>query len=77
MGAWNFVAPRLREQADWRGELRYVGRAEAASPAEGSMAAHTLEQNHLLAAALQGAPEISPASSAIEDWGLGAGHARK
>jgi 2-oxoglutarate dehydrogenase E1 component len=77
MGAWNFVAPRLREQADWRGELRYVGRAEAASPAEGSMAAHMVEQNHLLAAALQGAPEISPASSALEDWGLGAGHARK
>ncbi len=77
MGAWNFAAPRLRDQADWRGELRYVGRAEAASPAEGSMAAHTLEQNHLLAAALQDAPEISPASSAVEDWGLGAGRGRK
>ncbi|MCW3096260.1 MAG: 2-oxoglutarate dehydrogenase, subunit [Chthonomonadaceae bacterium] len=77
MGAWNFVAPRLRDLADWHGELRYVGRAEAASPAEGSMAAHTLEQNHLLATALQDAPEISPASSAVEDWGLGAGHARK
>ena len=77
MGAWSFVAPRLREQIDWRGELRYIGRAEAASPAEGSMAAHTVEQNHLLAAALQDAPEISPVSSALEDWGLGAGHARK
>ncbi len=77
MGAWSFIAPRLREQADWRGELRYIGRAEAASPAEGSMAAHTLEQNHLLAAALQDAPEISPASSTVEGWGLGAGKARK
>jgi len=77
MGAWNFVAPRLRDLADWRGKLRYVGRAEASSPAEGSMAGHTLEQNHLLAAALQDVPEISPASSAVEDWGLGAGKARK
>ncbi len=77
MGAWTFIAPRLRDLADWRGVLRYIGRAEAASPAEGSMAAHTLEQNHLMAAALQDAPEISPASSAVEDWGLGAGHARK
>jgi 2-oxoglutarate dehydrogenase E1 component len=77
MGAWNFVAPRLRDLVDWHGELRYVGRAEAASPAEGSMAGHTVEQNHLLAAALQDAPEISPAASAVEDWGLGAGHARK
>ena len=25
MGAWNFVAPRLRDQADWRGLLSYVG----------------------------------------------------
>jgi hypothetical protein len=37
--------------------LRYVGRAEAASPAEGSVTRHAAEQNRLLTAALAPAPE--------------------
>ncbi len=62
MGAWLFVAPRLqdRDMVGWRGELTYVGRAEAASPAEGSGARHAAEQARILRTALQNVPELKP-----------------
>jgi 2-oxoglutarate dehydrogenase E1 component len=47
MGAWRFVAPRLCELLDGR-TLRYVGRPERASPAEGWAAAHTAEQQRII-----------------------------
>jgi 2-oxoglutarate dehydrogenase E1 component len=55
MGAWTFVEPRLREVL---GELplRYVGRPERASPAEGYAHAHAAEQMRIVRTALSGAP---------------------
>jgi 2-oxoglutarate dehydrogenase E1 component len=56
MGAWSFVAPRLRELL---GDLplRYEGRPDRASPAEGYMHRHVAEQNRIVTAALGDAPE--------------------
>jgi 2-oxoglutarate dehydrogenase E1 component len=44
MGAWDFVRPRLRTLIDGRWPLRYIGRPESASPAEGSSAWHKRNQ---------------------------------
>jgi 2-oxoglutarate dehydrogenase E1 component len=54
MGAWSFVAPRLVDALDL--PLRYEGRPERASPAEGYQHRHQQEQNRLVFAALGGAP---------------------
>ncbi|HVK04984.1 MAG TPA: 2-oxoglutarate dehydrogenase E1 component [Armatimonadaceae bacterium] len=48
MGAWTFVAPRLSALLPEGVTLRYEGRAEAASPAEGKISAHEREQNRLV-----------------------------
>lgn len=53
MGAWSYVAPRLRELLPAGIAISYVGRAESASPAEGSLSRHTVEQARIVAAALQ------------------------
>jgi 2-oxoglutarate dehydrogenase E1 component len=53
MGAWSYMAPRLREVVDPAVPIVYVGRPEAASPAEGSLSLHTVEQARILAEALQ------------------------
>jgi 2-oxoglutarate dehydrogenase E1 component len=55
MGAWPFMAPRLRDLIGER-ELRYVGRPERASPAEGWPEAHAEEQRRLITAVLEGVP---------------------
>jgi 2-oxoglutarate dehydrogenase E1 component len=47
MGAWSFVEPRLRELAADR-SLRYVGRPDRASPAEGYPQAHAAEQARIV-----------------------------
>ncbi|MFN3652278.1 MAG: 2-oxoglutarate dehydrogenase E1 component [Armatimonadota bacterium] len=62
MGAWTFVAPRLRDIIAGRYPLRYIGRTRRASPAEGSHQWHVREQARLVAAALQfeRAPEDEP-----------------
>ncbi len=57
MGAWSFLASRLLEILPDGTKLRYVGRQEAASPAEGSVTAHNAEQQRLLTEAL--APPVS------------------
>jgi len=44
MGAWQFVAERLRRVLPPDKTLRYVGRAESASPATGSYRLHEEEQ---------------------------------
>jgi len=62
MGAWNFISPRLNElikAIDWQGTFYYVGRSEAASPAEGSKPRHDAEQTRILDAALASVP-LSP-----------------
>jgi 2-oxoglutarate dehydrogenase E1 component len=50
MGAWPFVAPRLRQVLGR--EFRYAGRPEAASPATGFSFLHREEEERLLAEAL-------------------------
>ena len=52
MGAWDFVAPRLRRLLPDHLAPRYVGREAAASPAVGSHHAHEKEQARLVAEVL-------------------------
>jgi 2-oxoglutarate dehydrogenase E1 component len=52
MGAWTYVAPRLRALVGNIQEMRYVGRPERASPAEGFESAHKAEQARIVAEAL-------------------------
>ena len=56
MGAWTFMEPRLRALL---GDLplRYEGRTERASPAEGYAHRHAAEQTRIVRAALAGAPQ--------------------
>jgi 2-oxoglutarate dehydrogenase E1 component len=49
MGAWSFVAPRLRASAGNALIIRYIGRPERASPAEGYFASHQTEQARIIA----------------------------
>lgn len=51
MGAWSFVAPRLRASAGNALIIRYVGRPERASPAEGYFASHQAEQARIVSEA--------------------------
>jgi 2-oxoglutarate dehydrogenase E1 component len=53
MGAWEFARPLLEEAIAGRCPLRYIGRARAASPAEGSAAWHQLNQKALIEQALE------------------------
>src|SRR5690606_10662854 len=52
MGAWSFVESRLRDLLPDGVQLRYVGRPERASPAEGYPAAHKTEQARIVGEAL-------------------------
>ncbi|HEX8298698.1 MAG TPA: multifunctional oxoglutarate decarboxylase/oxoglutarate dehydrogenase thiamine pyrophosphate-binding subunit/dihydrolipoyllysine-residue succinyltransferase subunit [Rubricoccaceae bacterium] len=52
MGAWMFIQPRLDALLPDGARVEYAGRAAAASPATGSAARHTREQEALLNAAL-------------------------
>ena len=53
MGAWSWLEPRLREVLPSGVTLRYAGRPERASPAEGYPAAHKAEQERIVHEALQ------------------------
>ncbi len=57
MGAWHYVAPRLQALLNGRVPLRYAGRPEFASPAEGSQRAHAAEQARIIKTAVYGAAE--------------------
>ncbi len=52
MGAWFYVAPRLSRLLPEGAALRYVGRPERASPAEGYPEAHSAEQARIVNEAL-------------------------
>jgi 2-oxoglutarate dehydrogenase E1 component len=52
-GAWSFVRHRIEHLLDEGQRLRYVGRAEAASPATGSYAKHQAEENAIVETALR------------------------
>ena len=51
MGAWGFVRPLVEELLEGRVPLGYVGRARSASPSEGTMSWHAVNQKILLAEA--------------------------
>ncbi|HVH38519.1 MAG TPA: 2-oxoglutarate dehydrogenase E1 component [Gemmatimonadaceae bacterium] len=53
MGAWSFVAPRLRVSTGNALVIRYYGRPERASPAEGYPSAHAEEQGRIVTEVLQ------------------------
>jgi 2-oxoglutarate dehydrogenase E1 component len=48
MGAWTYAAPRLRASAGNSLPIRYVGRPERASPAEGFANLHQVEQARIV-----------------------------
>jgi 2-oxoglutarate dehydrogenase E1 component len=52
MGAWTFVAPRLRAAIGNALPIRYVGRPERASPAEGYAGPHAQQQERIVQEAL-------------------------
>jgi 2-oxoglutarate dehydrogenase E1 component len=54
MGAWTFVEPRLQEVLPNGAALRYVGRPDRASPAEGYHDAHAKEQERIVTEARTG-----------------------
>ncbi len=54
MGAWSYMEPRLRDLLPEGVALRYAGRPERASPAEGYPAAHALEQARIVSEAMGG-----------------------
>ncbi len=54
MGAWTFMAPRLRQLLGRDVPLTYIGRPERASPAVGSARVHAAEQSKIVADAFAG-----------------------
>jgi len=56
MGAWTYVQPRLRASIGTVTTLKYVGRPERSSPAEGYKASHDVEQARIVKDALTYAP---------------------
>jgi len=53
MGAWSYVAPRLRACTGNAMLIRYIGRPERASPAEGYVTSHQGEQARIVTEALE------------------------
>jgi 2-oxoglutarate dehydrogenase E1 component len=53
MGAWSYAAPRLRACTGNAMLIRYIGRPERASPAEGYVQSHQEEQARIVADALE------------------------
>jgi 2-oxoglutarate dehydrogenase E1 component len=56
MGAWTYVAPQLRVATGNMLTIRYIGRPERASPAEGYKDAHDAEQARIVSEVLTPAP---------------------
>jgi 2-oxoglutarate dehydrogenase E1 component len=56
MGAWAYMGPRLRELIEDELPVRYIGRPERASPAEGSPYRHAEEQAAIVRAAFADVP---------------------
>ncbi len=56
MGAWTYVQPRLRASIGTVTTLRYIGRPERSSPAEGYKATHDAEQARIVKDVLTYAP---------------------
>jgi 2-oxoglutarate dehydrogenase E1 component len=62
MGAWDFVRPRLQSILGDRLPLRFAGRLESSSPAEGSASRHAANQAAIIerAFAFEPAPIEAP-----------------
>jgi len=56
MGAWTYVQPRLRASVGTVVTLRYIGRPERSSPAEGYQKSHVEEQQRIVRDVLTVAP---------------------
>jgi 2-oxoglutarate dehydrogenase E1 component len=76
MGAWTYIEPRLRELLQVQGKaqgqrdrinrllpVRYAGRPDRASPAEGSLDRHGAEQARIIQVALVEAPSVAVAAN--------------
>lgn len=63
MGAWTYVQPRLRASIGTLPMLRYIGRPERASPAEGHKSDHDVMQAKIVADALTPAPSRKKAGA--------------
>jgi 2-oxoglutarate dehydrogenase E1 component len=65
MGAWSYMAPRLRDLIGREPRIDYIGRPDRASPAEGSPHLHQSEQARIVAEAFSGlqGPPPPPAQS--------------
>jgi 2-oxoglutarate dehydrogenase E1 component len=61
MGAWTYVSPRLRVSTGNAMIVRYIGRPERASPAEGYKSAHDKEQVRIVSEVM--APMEQPAGT--------------
>lgn len=55
MGAWSYMEPRLRELAGDGIKVRYVGRPERSSPAEGHVESHEAAQKRIVRDAFEAA----------------------
>lgn len=62
MGGWSYAAPRLRVSTGNALVMRYIGRPDRASPAEGYAEAHKREQDRIIAEV--GAPMLQSGSGA-------------
>src|SRR5205814_3249746 len=72
MGAWSYLASKLRELAPPGVEVGYAGRRERASPAEGYPAAHSAEQSRIIREALEsGRKRVSLRTVAASGEGQG------
>jgi 2-oxoglutarate dehydrogenase E1 component len=67
MGAWAFVQPRIQAiLARHSLELRYVGRPERASPAEGSPSWHAAEQQRIVSEAFAGLDRLGAPRATVK-----------
>ena len=58
MGAASWMEPRLRELVDGAAPVRYLGRIERSSPAEGSLDLHTEVQARIVVEAFADVPDL-------------------
>ena len=65
MGAWSYMAPRLRELIGRTLRLHYIGRPDRASPAEGSSVLHRIEQGRIVAEGFSGLHAPRPAAPGV------------
>ena len=65
MGAWSYVQPRLRASIGTLPMLKYIGRPERASPAEGHKGDHDAWQSKIIAEVLTPAPSRRKGAGAV------------